>query len=76
MMLFRTIVIWTMQLLLFGISIGTAGLSANMYGPIIAEAFSIDELIPTALIFFAVAAALGWFGNRFLPEDRMHSPLL
>jgi hypothetical protein len=44
--------------------------------PIIGQAFAIDELIPTALIFFTVAAALGWFGNRFWPEDWMHNPLL
>ena len=76
MPLFRTIVIWTVQALLFGIGIGTAGLSACMFGPIMAEVFSINELIPTALIFFSVAAALGWFGSRFWPEDWWHNPLL
>ena len=76
MMMFRALVIWTVQALLFGIGIGTAGLSAHLFGPIIAEVFSIDELIPTALIFFAVTAALGWFGNRFWPEDWLYNPLL
>ena len=66
MMLFRALVIWTVQVLLFGIGIG----------PPIAGAVNIDELIPTALIFFAVAAALGWIGNRFWPEDWMYNPLL
>jgi hypothetical protein len=74
MMLFRAIVLWTVQVLLFGI--GTAGLLAHLFGPIIGQAFAIDELIPTALIFFTAAAALGWFGNRFWPEDWMHNPLL
>ena len=76
MLLFRAIVIWIVQALLFGIGIGTAGLTAHMFGPIMAEVFSIDELIPTALIFFAVAATLAWFGSRFWPEDWMHNPLL
>ena len=36
-----------------------------------------DPLRPfPALIFFAVAAALGWIGNRFWPEDWMYNPLL
>jgi hypothetical protein len=34
------------------------------------------ELIPTALAFFAVAAGLGWIGNRFWPEDWRYKPLL
>jgi MFS-type transporter involved in bile tolerance (Atg22 family) len=76
MMLFRAIVLWTVQVLLFGIGIGTAGLLARLFGPIIGQAFAIDELIPTALIFFTMAAALGWLGNRFWPEDWMHNPLL
>ena len=76
MMLFRALVIWTVQVLLFGIGMGAAGLSAHLFGPIIAEVFSIDELIPTALIFFAVAAALGWIGNRLWPEDWLYNPLL
>jgi hypothetical protein len=45
-------------------------------GPLLAAAFAIDELIPTAIVFFAVAAALGWLGNRFRPEDWMYNPLL
>jgi hypothetical protein len=77
MMLFRTIVIWAVQVLLFCVGIGVAGLSAHLFGPIMAETFSVHELIPTALIFFAVAATLGWIGNRFLPEDwTYHDPLL
>ena len=77
MMLFRTVVIWAVQALLFCVGIGVAGLSAHLFGPIIAETFSIDELIPTALIFFAVAATLGWIGNRFLPESWTYAnPLL
>ena len=56
---------------------GVAGLTAHhLIGPPIAGAVNIDELIPTALIFFAVAAALGWIGNRFWPEDWMYNPLL
>ncbi|KRR15217.1 hypothetical protein CQ14_28250 [Bradyrhizobium lablabi] len=77
MMLFRTVVIWAVQALLFCVGIGVAGLSAHLFGPIIAETFSIHELIPTALIFFAVAATLGWIGSRFLPESWTYdNPLL
>jgi len=76
MMLFRTIVIWAVQVLLFCVGIGVAGLSAHLFGPIIAETFGIHELIPTALIFFSVAATLGWIGNRFWPEEWMCNPLL
>ena len=74
MMLFRALVIWTVQVLLFGIGIGVAGLTAHLIGPLIAGAFNVDELIPTALIFFAVAAALGCIGNRFWPEDWVYNP--
>ena len=49
MMLFRALVIWTVQVLLFGIGIGVAGLTAHLIGPLIAGAVNIDELIPTAL---------------------------
>ena len=49
MMLFRALVIWTVQVLLFGIGIGVAGLAAHLIGPLIAGAFNIDELIPSAL---------------------------
>ena len=75
-MLFRAIVIWTIQVVLFGIGIGIAGLTAHLAGPLLATAFAIDELIPTALVFFAVAASLGWLGNRFWPEEWMFNPLL
>ena len=76
MMLFRALVIWTVQVLLFTIGIGVAGLAAHLIGPLIAGTFDIDELIPTALVFFGVAAALGWIGDRFWPEDWIHNPLL
>jgi hypothetical protein len=76
MMLLRYIVVWLIQAVLFGLGIGLAGLTAHLFGPIMAETFNVDELVPTALIFFAVAGALGWFGNRFWPTDWMHNPLL
>jgi len=76
MMLLRALVIWTVQVLLFGIGIGTAGLTAHLAGPLIAGVFDIDELIPTALVFFGVAAALGWIGDRFWPRDWIYNPLL
>ncbi|WP_426524486.1 hypothetical protein [Bradyrhizobium sp. McL0615] len=53
-----------------------AGLTAHLAGPLLATAFAIDELIPTAVVFFAVAAGLGWIGNRFWPEEWMYNPLL
>ena len=68
--------IWIIQAALFGIGIGFAGLTAHLAGPLLAAAFAIDELIPTAIVFFAVAAALGWLGNRFWPNDWMYNPLL
>ena len=76
MMLLRALVIWTVQVLLFGIGIGVAGLTAHLTGPLIAGAFDIDELIPTALVFFGVAAALGWIGDRIWPQDWIYNPLL
>jgi len=76
MTLFRALVIWTVQALLFGIGIGMAGLSAHVIGPLIAGIFDIHELIPSGLIFFAVAAVLGWVGNRFWSEDWIYNPLL
>jgi hypothetical protein len=76
MMLLRDLAIWTVQAVLFCVGIGIAGLAAHLTGPLLAAAFAIDELIPTAIIFFAVAAALGWLGNRLWPEDWMHNPLL
>jgi hypothetical protein len=51
-------------------------LTAHVAGPLLATAFAIDELIPTAIVFFAVVAVLGWFGNRFWPEEWMCNPLL
>ena len=76
MMLLRDIAIWIVQAVLFGIGIGIAGLTAHLTGPLLAAAFAIDELIPTAIVFFAVAATLGWLGNRFRPEGWMYNPLL
>jgi hypothetical protein len=76
MMLFRDLMIWTAQALLFCIGIGIAGLTAHLAGPLLAAAFAIDELIPMAIVFFAVAAAHGWLGNRFWPDAWMHNPLL
>lgn len=68
--------IWLVQAVLFGIGIGIAGLSAHLIGPLLATAFAIHELIPTALVFFAVAAAIGWIGNRFWPETWLSNPPL
>jgi hypothetical protein len=76
MMLLRTLLIWFIQALLFGIGIGTAGLAAHLLGPMLASAFAIHELIPTALVFFAAAAGLGWLGSRYWPEDWTYNPLL
>ncbi|MEH2527851.1 MULTISPECIES: hypothetical protein [unclassified Bradyrhizobium] len=56
--------------------IGIAGLTAHPAGPLAAAAFAIDELIPTAIVFFAVVTVLGWFGNRFWPDDWIYNPLL
>jgi hypothetical protein len=76
MMALREIMIWIIQAVLFGIGIGFAGLMAHLAGPLLAAAFAIDELIPTAIVFFAVAAGLGWIGNRFWPEEWMCNPLI
>jgi hypothetical protein len=76
MMLLRDMMVWIIQAVLFGIGIGFAGLMAHLAGPLLATAFAIDELILTAVVFFAVAAVLGWIGNRFWPEDWLHNPLL
>ena len=73
-MMLREIVLLLYQAVLFGI--GTAGLAAHLGGALIAGAFGVDELIPTAIIFFAVAALLGWIGNRFWPETWMPNPFL
>jgi hypothetical protein len=76
MMALREIMIWIIQAVLFGIGIGIAMLTAHLAGPLLATAFAIHELIPTAIIFFALAAGLGWVGNRFWPEEWMYNPLL
>jgi hypothetical protein len=76
MLALRDIMIWMIQAVLFGIGIGVAGLTAHLAGPLLATAFAIDELIPTAIVFFAVAAGLGWIGNRFWPEEWLYNPLL
>ena len=75
-MLLRDMMVWIIQAVLFGIGIGFAGLTAHLAGPLLAAVFAIDELIPTAIVFFAVAALLGWIGNRFWPEDWLYNPLL
>jgi hypothetical protein len=76
MMALEEIMIWIVQAVLFGIGIGIALLTAHLAGPLLATAFAIDELIPTAIVFFAVAAGLGWIGNRFWPEEWMYNPLI
>jgi hypothetical protein len=76
MMLLRELMIWLVQAALFGIGIGIAGLAAHLIGPLLATAFAIHELIPTAIVFFAVAATLGWIGNRYWPETWLYNPLL
>lgn len=76
MMLFRDIVVWAVQALLFCLGIGMAGLGAHLASPLIAGILGIDGLIAAAVIFFAVVAALGWIGNRFWPAGWMHNPLL
>ena len=68
--------IWIIQAVLFGIGIGIAMLTAYLAGPLLATAFAIDELIPTAIVFFAVVAGLGGIGNRFWPEEWLYNPLL
>ena len=75
-MALREIMIWIIQAVLFGIGIGFAGLTAHLVGPLLGAAFAIDELIPTAIVFFAVTAGLGWIGNRFWPEDWLYNSLL
>lgn len=67
---------WLVQAALFGIGIGIAGLAAHLIGPLLATAFAIHELIPTAIVFFAVAATLGWIGNKCWPETWLYTPLL
>ena len=69
MITLQTIAIWLIQAVLFFIGIVTAGVAAHVGGPLIAGAFNVDDLIPSAVIFFAVAAALGWIGNKFGPRN-------
>lgn len=76
MMLLREILVWLIQAVLFAIAIGLAGLAAHLIGPLLATALAIHELIPTALVFFAVATGLGCIGNRFWPADWVYNPLL
>ena len=58
MMIVREIILLLYQAVLFGIGMGTAGLSAHLGGALIAGAFGVDDVIPAAVIFFAVAALL------------------
>ena len=76
MMTLQTILIWFIQAVLFLIGIGSAGLAAHLGGSFIAGAFGIDELIPSAVIFFAVAGLLGWIGNKLWPDEWTCNPLL
>ena len=76
MITLHTVAIWLIQSVLFMIGIGTAGLAAHIGGALIAGAFNIDELIPSAVIFFSAAAALGWIGNKFWPEEWPYNPFL
>jgi hypothetical protein len=76
MMILREIAIWICQTVLSLIGISVAGLSAHLGGALVASAFNIDELIPSAIIFFAAVAVIGWIGNRFWPENWMYNPLL
>lgn len=76
MMMLREIVVWICQVVLFTIGIGIAGLSAHLGGALVAWAFDVNDIIPTAVIFFVVAAAMGWVGNRFWSETWLTNPLL
>ena len=76
MMMLWQIMVWLIQAVLFGIGIGIAGLTAHLAGPLLATAFAIHELIPTAIVFSAVAGGMGWIGNRFWPEGWLYNPLL
>jgi hypothetical protein len=76
MITLHTIAIWLIQSVLFFIGIVIAGVAAHVGGPLIAGAFNIDELIPSAIIFFAVVATLGWIGNKFWPEEWLYNPFL
>jgi hypothetical protein len=72
----QIIAIWLIQSVLFLIGIGTAGLAAHVGGALVAGAFNVDDAIPSATIFFAVAAVLGWIGNKLWPEDWGGNPFL
>src|SRR4051812_50143757 len=74
MMALREIMIWIIQVVLFGIGIGFAGLTAHLVGPLLAAAFAIDELIPTAIVFFAVTAGPGLGGKSVLAHDWVGKP--
>ena len=76
MITLQTLAIWLIQGVVFLIGISTAGLAAHLGGPLIAGAFKVDELIPSAVIFFGFAAVLGWIGNKLWPEDWTHNPFL
>ena len=76
MMILRGIAVWICQAVLFLIGIGAAGLAAHLGGALVAWVFNVDELIPSAVIFFAAAARIGWIGYRFWPENWMCNPLL
>jgi hypothetical protein len=76
MMLLRELSIWFIQAVLLGIGMGFAGLAAHLIGPLLATTFAIHELIPSAVVFFAVAAGLGLIGNRFWPAGWLYNPLL
>ena len=76
MITLHAIAIWLIQAVLFLIGIATAGVAAHVGGPLIAGAFGIDELVPSAAIFFAVAAVLGWIGNKLWPEEWLYNPFL
>jgi hypothetical protein len=76
MIALRLILIWLLQGVVLGIAIGFAGLTAHLAGPLVAKTFAIHELIPSAVVFFAAAAGLGWIGNRVWPEGWLGNPLL
>jgi hypothetical protein len=76
MTILSEIVVWICQILFFCIGFGAAGLTAHLGGDLIAWAFDINELIPTAVIFFAAVALIGWTVDRIWPESWMYNPFL
>lgn len=68
MTIVREIVLLMYHTVLLGIGIGIAGLTAHLGGNLIAAAFGVDELVPSAVIFFAAAAVIGWIGDRIWPQ--------